>query len=290
MRWLALRVEAGAECEDAVAQMLLEAGAHGVAVEDLGHRRAVSAYLPGDSPVDVDGIRERVEKLARYGLHPGPVQVTAGWIRDEDWAESWKRHYRPLVVGRRLLVKPAWLDVEPAGREVIELDPGMAFGTGHHPTTQLCLEALDELVRRGDPVADVGTGSGILAIAAARLGAEPVVAVDVDPVAVQVAIDNCRRNGVERRVRVARGSAATAKNLLPGGQARTVVVNILAKVIEEMAGELVALLAPGGRLVAGGIVAPAAAGVGAGLERAGRRVDEERARDEWRCLIGTRAG
>src|SRR5690606_1873730 len=181
-----------------------------------------------------------------------------------------------------------WVTVAPTDRHVIELDPGMAFGTGSHPTTALCLEALEELDRPGDTVVDVGTGSGILAIAAARLGAGAVIAVDIDPQAVQAARDNCRRNGVHQRVWVAEGSTAAARALLARRPADLVVANILADVIADMAEELFGLLGPGGRLVASGIIDDAAPAVQVRLVAAGFTLLEERARGEWRCLLAER--
>jgi len=288
VRWMKVAVHTGAECEEAVTQILLAAGAQGVVLEGDGSRRAVIAYLPEHSPVSAVDIEQQVLGLQRYGLEPGPARVSVEWVQDEDWAESWKRHYQPLAIGRRLLVKPAWVLVPPSERIVIELDPGMAFGTGYHPTTALCLEALEELVRAGETVVDVGTGSGILAIAAARLGAGSVVAVDIDPQAVQVARENCRRNGVHERVWVAAGSTAAARALLAEHQAHLVVANILADVIADMAGDLYALLRPRGVLVASGIIDDACPLVRRSLERAGFSIRDERARSEWRCLIAER--
>ncbi|OUN00923.1 MAG: ribosomal protein L11 methyltransferase [Firmicutes bacterium ZCTH02-B6] len=288
MRWMKVAVQTGAECEEAVTQILLSAGAQGVVLEGDGSRRAVVAYLPEHTQVSVDDLEQRVRDLERYGLEPGPARVSVEWVQDEDWAESWKRHYQPLAIGRRLLVKPAWVRAPYDGRIVIELDPGMAFGTGYHPTTALCLEALEELVQEGDTIVDVGTGSGILAIAAARLGAGSIVAVDIDPQAVQVARENCRRNGVHERVWVATGSTAAASALLAGKQARLVVANILADVISDMAEELYGLLQPGGLLVASGIIDDACPQVQESLVRASFAVREERARAEWRCLIAER--
>lgn len=289
MRWMKVAVHTYSECEEAVTQILLAAGAQGVVLEGEGHQRAVIAFLPEGAAVSAEEIGQRVRALARYGLQPGPAQVSVEWVHDEDWAESWKRHYRPLPVGRRLLIKPAWVTVAPTDRHVIELDPGMAFGTGYHPTTALCLEALEELVRPGDTVVDVGTGSGILAIAAALLGAGAVIAVDIDPQAVHAARENCRRNGVHDKVWVAEGSAAAARALLAQQQADVVVANILADVIAGMVPELHGLLRPGGQLVASGIIADACDGVRARLVDAGFVLRAQRARGEWRCLVAERA-
>src|SRR5690606_30784591 len=130
MQWMQISVHTSPEAEEAVAQILFDAGAHGVAVGSDGGAPVVTAYLAEAGPELVAEIEGRVRALAEAGLDPGAGRVTAAAVDDEDWAESWKRHYRPLRIGRRLLVKPAWIDVSADGRLVIELDPGMAFGTG----------------------------------------------------------------------------------------------------------------------------------------------------------------
>lgn len=217
MRWLKVAVETTPEAEEAVAELLRTAGAEGVVLEDGGaDGRIVLGFLPASRQTGLDGLAGRVAGLAEFGLNPGSAQVETEWVQDDDWAEQWKRDYKPLALGRRLLVKPAWLPDPPgaADRVVIELDPGMAFGTGYHPTTALCLEALDEFVTPGSIVADIGTGSGILAIAAAKLGAARVVAVDTLAESVHVAEENCRLNGVEGIVRTAVGSTKAAGALL----------------------------------------------------------------------------
>ena len=125
-----------------------------------GHASVVTAYLSEAGPHSAAGLEARVSALADAGLDPGAARVTMARVDDEDWAESWKQHYQPLTVGHRLLIKPAWIDVASTERLIVELDPGMAFGTGYHPTTVLCLEALEDVVRPGHVVVDIGTGSG----------------------------------------------------------------------------------------------------------------------------------
>ena len=288
MRWMKVAVQAAAECEEAITQILLAVGAQGVMLEGAGPARTVIAYLPEQAELSAAQLERQVRDLGRYGLSAGDARVSIEWVQDEDWAESWKRHYKPLPIGRRLLVKPAWVEVPRTDRHVIELDPGMAFGTGYHPTTALCLEALEEVVAPGVTVVDVGTGSGILAIAAALLGAGSVVAVDIDPQAVEAARQNCRRNGVDDRVWVAAGSAGSARALLAGRRAQVVVANILADVIAEMAVDLHSLLVPGGTLVASGIIDHASESVRTSLAAAGFTLLDERARGEWRCLLAAR--
>src|SRR5690606_27444117 len=300
MKWTQINVHTSSEAEEAVVQILLDMGARGVAVGTDGSGPVVTAYLAEAGPEAANAVQRRVAALAGFGLDPGAARVTVARVDDEDWAESWKRHYRPLEIGRRLLVKPAWIDIDPGRRLVIELDPGMAFGTGYHPTTALCLEALEDVVRPGHMVVDVGTGSGILGIAAARLGAAAVIAVDTEPEAVAAARENAVRNDVARIMTVERGSTDVARDALrrrsgdtrdisaAEGTADVLAVNILARVIDRLAPELYDLLKPGGVMVAGGIIDHAARGLIERLRTVGFVIEDERYRGEWCCLIGRR--
>ncbi len=209
-------------------------------------------------------------------------------LADEDWAHAWKRHYTPQRVGRRLVVVPSWLDYEPAREDVVlRLDPGMAFGTGLHPTTRMCCRALEDLLRPGARVLDVGTGSGILAIAAARLGARHVLALDIAEEAVKAARENAALNDVADVMQVLRGSPD--QNPPQPGAWDLVLANMLAHVIVELTPALATCLAPGGRLVAGGIIQDQEADVlkrwsETGLEPAGRFQD-----GDWVTLVGARS-
>jgi len=204
-------------------------------------------------------------------------------IAEADWAEAWKQHLRVLHIGRRIVVRPSWLTYTPdEGEVVVVLDPGMAFGTGLHPTTQMCLMALEEHLRPGMRLLDLGTGSGILAIAGAKLGAGSVLALDTDPQAVAVAAENVRHNGVADRVRVAEGSLAQVDDRFD-----LVVVNILAVVIIEMLEQgLARRVAPGGRLILAGLIADQEPDVAEALRRAGLEPVERRQIDDWVGLVG----
>ncbi|MGH2625876.1 MAG: 50S ribosomal protein L11 methyltransferase, partial [Anaerolineales bacterium] len=165
----------------------------------------VAAYLPVDA--SLAGTRDELERgLWHLGqirrLPPPDFRI----LEDEDWAESWKRHYHPIPVGSRLLVLPSWFPVPPGDRLILRLDPGQAFGTGTHPSTQVCLELLEEHIRPGARVVDLGCGSGILSLAAARLGAGRVLALDVDEIAVRCAAENVERNQLRQVIHVAQGS------------------------------------------------------------------------------------
>ena len=269
---------------------------------DPGRPVTVRAYLPRQG--DVTRRRRALRReLAVLGLASA---LRTRWRREEEWAEAWKRFFDVERVGRRLVVCPIWIDYAPRAEEVvIRLDPGMAFGTGQHPTTRLCLEALESRLRPGQEVPgrartgprlgapawvlDLGTGSGILAIAAALLGAARVIALDNDPVAVGVARQNVAVNGVEGRVRVLEGSLGAAGPLPDAGEPRfdMVLANISTAGITEMAPALARVLAPGGTLVASGISDGSVEVCRGALEKAGLRVLDQADREGWCALICT---
>jgi len=280
-RWLELVVPVHAEAVEAVSEILTRVGHQGIAVEipveprgGLDH--TVKAYLLDDGEVvaKVNDVRDALGHLQAFGL--GPIgELVAREIKEEDWLESWKAQFTPLRIGR-FLVRPTWSDAR-ADSEAIEivLDPGMAFGTGLHPTTQQCLVALSTIALEGKSVLDVGTGSGILAIAAAKRGATPVVAVDNDGIAVEAARENTVRNGV--MIPVGEGSGADVP-----GRFDIVIANIVSPVLQLIARDLVARLAPKGMLIVTGISAPSepqtrAAFVDAGL----RTLVDRNMRDDW---------
>ncbi len=289
MDWLEVSVETTGEGAEAVAEVLSRFAPRGVALE-AGPEGfgtgiiTVRAYLPADA--ELPQTRRRVEEALWHLSQILPLPAPAfRLVAETDWAEAWKQHLTVLHVGRRLVIRPSWLPYTPLGEEVVvELDPGMAFGTGTHPTTQMCLLALEDTVYPGARVLDLGTGSGILAIAAAKLGAGRVLALDTDPQAVTVARENVHRNGVADRVRVARGSLAQAV-----GRFGVVAVNILARVLVEMAeGGLARRLAPEGRLIAAGLLVGQEEQVRDAFERAGLTVIGRRQMEDWVALEATR--
>ena len=220
-------------------------------------------------------LREQLALLKAPEL--GTLSLTLQSVREEDWAENWKQYYKPFRIGEHMVVKPTWEPWDAQdGDLIIEIDPGMAFGTGTHETTAMCV-ALIEKYYRGGTLLDVGTGSGILAIAAARLGARGIVAVDIDPDAVRVAKENVAHNGLEPFIEVRRG------DLLQGlsQQFDFAVANILAPVICMLAAPLKAHLTPGGRFVCSGIIAEAEEEVNAALLSAGYRIDEICRKGDW---------
>lgn len=237
-------------------------------------------------------VRDGLAAIRRCGLDVAPGRVSWRKVAPEDWRESWKRHFRPLDIGGRLLVRPSWSRRRPVrGQVEVVLDPGLSFGTGQHPTTEFCLR---ELVRRrsaGAPVSllDVGTGSGILALAAARLGYRPVEAFDFDPEAVRVARENAALNGLARDVRIVRRDVAT---LGPSPRRRYDVVcaNLTADLLRRHANRLVGQLVPGGRLVLSGILAAEFDPVRARFESLGLACVRARTEREWRSATFRESG
>ena len=216
-------------------------------------------------------------------------------LEGKDWAEAWKAHYGPLHIGAHTVIVPSWSDYAPGEDAVaIRLDPGMAFGTGQHATTRLCLVALERLVQPGVRGLDVGTGSGILAISAVLHGAASVDALDIDPVAVKTATENAILNGVGERVAVQQGTLQGAQTLanvsaIVAKDYDLVLINIFAEVIVSMAASIAGAVRSGGQVVASGIIAPKADPVVQALAGVGLMLDERLDEDDWVALLLHRA-
>jgi ribosomal protein L11 methyltransferase len=291
MEWLEVSVEVDAEAAEAVAELFHRFAPGGVAIvvpgiaQNAAHEPVtVKAYLPVNP--DLARARDQLEQaLWHMGqIYPIPAPTFSS-VAETDWSDAWKEHFHPVRVGQRVVIKPSWRQLDPPPDAIlIELDPGMAFGTGLHPTTQMCLMALEEEVRPGAQVLDLGTGSGILALAAAKLGARTVLALDTDPIAVAAAQANVRHNGVAAQVTVAQGSLDQAPGVYD-----LVVVNILAKVIIVLAHEgLAERVRPGGCWMAAGIVEDQVADVKAALGAGGLQVTGQKRVADWVTLIGRR--
>jgi ribosomal protein L11 methyltransferase len=212
-------------------------------------------------------------------------------VNEEDWANAWKDYFHVTHIGRRLVIRPSWREYTPAADEVvITLDPGMAFGTGLHPTTRMCLEQVERRVRPGMRVLDVGTGSGILALAAARLGAAHVYAIDNSSVAVESATENAAMNGLADRITVMEGTLDEAQAERMAGQYDLVLANIIAHIIGALAPQLARTLAPDGVLVVSGIIEERRADAEGPLLEAGLELVEQTMIDDWLALVLRRRG
>ncbi len=289
MDWLEVRVQVDGEAAEAVSEVFNRYGRGGAVLsadfnDDAGDTAVVTVktYLP----LDEEGLKtkRRIEEALWHlsQIYPLPTPEFRE-LTEDDWANAWKKHYHVLRVGQRIVIKPPWQEHQPQPDEVvIELDPGMAFGTGLHPTTRMCLRALEEHLKLGARVLDLGTGSGILAIAAAKLGAGCVLALDNDPLAVKAAQANVQSNGVQNVVTVELGSLDKA-----AGESDLVLVNILARVIVELADQgLVDRVGPTGLMILAGIIEGQEAEVVAALREGGLEIAERRQEKDWVTLIG----
>lgn len=265
--WLELSVVVHMEAVEPVSELFARYGFNeGVVIEEpfLQERDGDNVRVDTSRPVTIrtflaaaDTDPAKLDEIRRGLFFLNQIKPVGELLvverAEEDWAHTWKEFYRPVRVGRRVVVRPPWRDYDEAeGDVVVVLDPGMAFGTGTHPTTRLAMSGLEDAIRPGDRVLDVGTGSGVLAIAAALLGASAVDAFDIEPVSVRAAIENVGRNELAVPVRVEQGSSVT-DGPFPGTY-ETVVANIIARVLIELAGGIAGAVAEGGTLVLAGII------------------------------------
>ena len=241
----------------------------------------VHLYLaPDENPAEV------IELLqSRLAASEVPYTLSTNGVEQEDWETGWKAYYHALTLGNRLAIVPSWEEFE-TDRTVIRLDPGMAFGTGTHETTSLCLETLDQLVQGGERVLDIGTGSGILAIAALKLGAASADGVDIDPMCVRTAGENAQLNGVDKEFRVLIGNLSDQAQ----GQYNLITANIVANAILSLAPHVPPLMAPGAWFIASGIIDTRRDEVVEGLAAAGLKVVEVKEQNGWVAILCQNGG
>ncbi|MGB3101694.1 MAG: 50S ribosomal protein L11 methyltransferase [Psychrobacillus psychrotolerans] len=308
MKWSELSIHTTNEAVEAVSNILHEAGASGVVIEDsdeLGREREdlfgeIYSLNPDDFPVDgvrvkaylaetsflletVEEIKLAINNLTNFDIDLGHNVVSVQEVDEEDWATAWKKYYHPVKISNRFTIVPTWEDYERVNTDelIIELDPGMAFGTGTHPTTVMCLQALEKTVQTESSVIDVGTGSGVLSIGAAKLGASKIHALDLDEVAVRSAIENIALNKVDHIVRVTHG------NLLDNvdEQADIVVANILAEIIMTFTDDAFTIVKEGGLFITSGIIATKKDDVRESLQHAGFEIEEVMMMEDWVTII-----
>jgi ribosomal protein L11 methyltransferase len=287
IRYTEISILTHAEAMEGVADVLLALGAKGVVEERQPLQVRVIAYFPAGEKLEerVRAIRQRISALEKQGLRIGPGTVGVRTVGAQAWSEAWKDQFSVQHIAPGLVIAPTWEKYESKGGEcVVLLDPGAAFGTGGHATTRLCLRALVEHIRPGDRVADVGCGSGILAITAALLGAQEVVGTDNDVAALAVARQNAKRNGVESQLRLAEA------DLLPvaRGPFDLIVCNIVADEAIRLALDLRSLLKPGGRVVCSGFNASMVPMVEDALARAGLHTVSTTGEEGWAACVATR--
>ncbi|WP_026078498.1 50S ribosomal protein L11 methyltransferase [Saccharococcus caldoxylosilyticus] len=308
MKWSEISIHTTHEAVEAISNILHEAGAGGVVIEDpydlIKEREdwfgevyelnpddypeegvIIKAYLPVNSFLGetVEEIKQAINNLLLYDIDIGKNKITISEVNEEEWATAWKKYYNPVKISEKFTIVPTWEVYEPVSSDelIIELDPGMAFGTGTHPTTVMCIQALEKYVKPGDKVIDVGTGSGILSIAAAMLGAKSVRALDLDPVAVDSARLNVKLNKVQHIVTVSQN------NLLDhiDERANIIVSNILAEIILRFVDDAYRLLEKDGYFITSGIIQAKKQEVKDGLTAAGFVIEETLVMEDWVAFI-----
>jgi ribosomal protein L11 methyltransferase len=306
MQWLELSVQSHPEAVESVCELLSRYSSDGVVIEEpyelsddgqeyrilTGKPVLVHAYLP------LDGTQEEKQRQIAEGLwHFSSLgahfvgELSTRVVDEQDWANAWKDYYHVTHIGKRLIIRPSWREYTPKNDEVVlTLDPGMAFGTGVHPTTRMCLEQVEQQVQPGMRVLDVGTGSGILALAAAKLGAAIVYAIDNSSVAVESTKANVELNDLSEKITVVLGVLDDVEARRHAGQYDLVLANIIAHVIGSIAPELAQVLAPTGLLIVSGIIEARRPDAQEPLLAAGLELMDEVKIDDWLALIFRRRG
>lgn len=298
MLWVELSVDTPAEFVEPLTQVFTEHGEGGVAIDlpggynpdegespPIADRVTVKTYIPHDSRLEQR--YSRIDVAVRLVAHVGDISdLNVRVIKEEEWEKAWKEHFHVLHIGKRTVIVPTWRTYEPEDTDVvINLDPGMAFGTGHHPTTRMCLELLEEHVTPGVRVLDLGCGSGILSIAAAKLGASSAFGLEIDPIAATAAERNVTENGVVDTVTTEEATLPHPKVI--AGMYDLVIANISSKVIIDLAEYIVTALVRGGTIILSGILEEQQAGVLDRLSELGVTVKDTMTDTDWVALVAT---
>lgn len=308
MKWIEITIKTTTEAVEAVTSILYESEVGGVVIEDpndflfqqkddtawdyieegvfnKGYEGViVKAYLSEEKNIvaEVEMIREKIRLLPSYGIDTGEGSVEITQVDEEDWANSWKQYYKPSKVGSKIVVKPTWEEYEKNNGEiVVELDPGMAFGTGTHETTTMCIREMEDRVDNNTAVFDIGCGSGILSIAAAKLGASKVIGVDLDPVAVKVSKENIELNKVENAVEVRYGNLMDVVK----EKADIVVANIIADIIILLSESVGDFLVDNGIFISSGIILDKIESVKAALSKNNFEIIDVKTLGEWAVIV-----
>lgn len=308
MKWIEVQVKTTSEMEELVSEILYNAGATGLAIEDpqdiLDFSKGEKDWDFIDSNLmnfDIEGIlikayfsesEELIEKidLIKDSIEKAPVllgkepigEVILNEIDDNDWAEAWKKYYKPRRIGEKIVIKPSWEEFEEVeGDLIIELDPGMAFGTGTHETTIMCTEALEDYVKEGSTIYDIGCGSGILSIVGAKLGASKVVGIDLDELCVKVSNENIKINNVEDIVEIKKGNLLDVVK----GKANIIVSNIIAEIIVEMTKDLKEFLEEDGIFITSGIIVEKIHLVEKALIDQEFEILDIKKMNDWSCIV-----
>ena len=309
MNWTEVTIKTTTEAVEAISNILMEERCGGVMIEDpkdfLFQKKneldwdyveeevfnksgqdgvLIKTYIPEERNVLelIETVKARIALLPSFGLDIGEGSVSLSNVNESDWANEWKKYYKPTNVGKKIVVKPSWEEYEKQeGDLIIELDPGMAFGTGTHETTSMCIRELENYVDETKTVFDIGCGSGILAIAAAQLGAKEVVAGDLDEVAVKVSKENCEINNVSDKVVVKHGSLFEVVD----SKADVIVANIIADIIKILAKDVSKFLKDDGVFISSGIILAKIDEVCQALEENGFEIVKVERLGEWSAIV-----
>ncbi|WML35621.1 50S ribosomal protein L11 methyltransferase [Clostridium sp. OS1-26] len=304
--WIEVAIVTSSEAVEAVSGILYNTGVKGVSIEDpediefkkknpgdwdyfdetlllVKDGAIVKGYYKQDEHMDeyLRYIKDSINNLEQFGIDKGKGLITVCKVNEEDWENNWKKYYKPAKIGEKVVVKPIWENYEVKDDEIIvELDPGMAFGTGTHETTRMCIKALEKYVKPESVVFDIGTGSGILAITAAKLKAKEAIGVDLDPVAVKSAGENVKYNNIDN-IKIMHGNLMEVVD----GKADIVIANIIADVIIFLAEEVKKFIVTGGLFISSGIIRERKDDVVNKLEECGFKIEEVNVDGEWVCIV-----